>query len=148
MILELIRIRHDGQAIDGQLIADGQKLCDTAENSLSCLPAGTYIVERHYCKQYGRYVPKILAGVSTCAKCPRLKGIVSNNTPMPCVCHQLKMGNGIYKRLDGSIIIGTAIVPGCLMFTRNPYELLSERIRKIAGRGNLITLTIKEDYKQ
>ncbi len=148
MNIELIRIRHTGNAIDGQLIVDGQILCNTVEDSSTCLPTGTYTVGRHYCKQYARYVPKIQSGKCQCDKCPKHTGIVTNNTTMPCVCHQLKMGNGIFHRKDGSIILGTTIAPGCLKLTREPYELLSERIRKISGRGNPITLTIKEDYKQ
>ena len=148
MELKLIRVKHQGESIDGILKVDGERLCDTAENLITSLIPGTYQIIRVFCKQYQRFVPKIMLPQETetslrhlCATCPKQKG-VSNNTTLKCVCHQLKMGNGIHHRDDGSILLGTTIIPGCLKKTREPYENLSERIRKVSGRGNEITLTI------
>lgn len=148
MNIEIRRYRHKGEAIDGELYADGQKLCQTAENATTALPSGRYRIVRTFCKQYNRFVPKILLPHETeeslkhlCLTCDKVKG-VTNNTTLPLVCHQLKMGNGIHKREDGSIIMGSFICPRCLKYTREPYENLSERIRKMDGRGTVITLTI------
>ena len=168
MHIDLKRYSHKGEAIDGHLLVDGQKLCDTSECQEGALKAGRYQVVRHFCKQYNRFVPLIVnpedltlgskrrlpeqepseTGEAMkpfetfCVACPKQK-YVSNNTTLPIYCPQLKMGNGIHNRTDGAIILGTRIVPGCLKHPREPYENLSERIRKIAGRGNEITLTIK-----
>jgi len=169
MHIDLIRYYRKGETIDGILRVDGQKQCDTSENATTALPAGQYIIVRHFCKQYNRFVPLITerqaSSVKTkpletseatetlkpfetgCSECEKLH-CVSNNTNMPIFCPQLKMGNGIHNRTDGSIILGTRIVPGCLKLPREPYENLSERIRKISGRGNEITLTISENYPQ
>ena len=156
MQLDLIRTRHKGEKIDGQLLVDGQKLCDTSECREGALQPGTYQVIRHFCHQYNRYVPLIQVLsvkhvkrkapaqiTSFCQACTKQK-YVTNNSVLPMYCPQLKMGNGIHGRNDGSIILGTRIIPGCLKHTREPYENLSERIRKISGRGNEITLTIKD----
>lgn len=148
MELQLIRTKHRGESLEGLLKVDGEKLCDTAENIVGSLPPGTYHIARHFCKQYNRFVPRILKPGETreqletfCRACPKIKG-ASNNTILKMYCPQLKMGNGIHHRDDGSIILGTTIVPGCLKDTREPYENLSERLRKLAGRGSEVTLTI------
>ena len=46
-------------AIAGTLHIDGQYICDTAENRHTALPAGTYQIVRHFCKQYNRFMPLI-----------------------------------------------------------------------------------------
>jgi len=151
MHIELIRFHKSKESLDGKLLVDGQKLCDTSECQEGALKAGHYQIVRHFCKQYNRFVPLIFPLTdkpdpeSFCQACPKQK-YVSNNTTLPIYCPQLKMGNGIHNRNDGSIIMGTRIVPGCLKLPREPYENLSERIRKIAGRGNEITLSITEAY--
>jgi len=160
MQLDLIRYYRKGDTIDGKLLVDGQKLCDTSECQEGALKAGRYQVVRHFCKQYNRFVPLIVnpedlkpseTGEAMkpfetfCVACPKQK-YVSNNTTLPIYCPQLKMGNGIHNRNDGSIIMGTRIVPGCLKLPREPYENLMERIRKISGRGNEVTLSITEAY--
>lgn len=148
MELKLIRTSHRSEAIDGTLKVDGERLCDTAENAITSLPEGKYRIIRVFCKQYYRFVPKIMLPHETenslryqCATCHKQK-CVSNNTTLKCVCHQLKMGNGIHHRADGSILLGTAIIPGCLKYTREPYENLSERLRKLDKRNSCVTLTI------
>lgn len=148
MELKLIRIKHKAEFIDGILKVDGEKLCDTAENPITALPPGQYRILRVFCKQYNRFVPKVMLPTETpesishlCNTCPKIKG-AGNNTTLKCVCHQLKMGNGVHNRDDGSIILGTRICPGCLKLTREPYENLSERLRKLAGRGTEVTLNI------
>lgn len=147
------RILKKGQTIDGTLYIDGVRICDCAENAESAISAGTYPVIRHKCKQYARFVPVILVGdhssnealCNCCETCEKLK-FVCNNTTLPCVCPQIKLGNGIYNRADGSIIVGTRIVPGCMKHSKEPFENICERIRKLDGRGSEILLTIEEHY--
>ena len=148
MNITITRKSRKAEALDGILSIDGEKLCDTAEHSATALPEGTYRIVRHKCKQYGRFVPFIVTDALSkppCESCKKLK-FVSCNSTMPCICHQIKMDNGIYNRADGSIIVGTHIVPGCLMRSKEPFENLCERIRKLSFRGSEITLTIKNLY--
>lgn len=162
MNLELKRYSHKGEStcgepvesIDGHLFIDGQYHCDTAENTTTALPAGQYIIIRHFCHQYNRFVPLIVKCKASsenekgnpspspnCGSCEKLR-FVSNNTTLPLMCPQFCPGNGIHNRTDGTIQVGTRIIPGCLKNPREPYENLMERIRKISGRGNEVTLTI------
>lgn len=173
MNIVLKRIRRTGVALDGELYIEDIKLCNTAENLEGSLPAGTYTIIRHKCKQYARFVPVILpkasdlVGVQSrttdhqvsepdaivhdamqeqkCSGCKKLE-IVYNNTTLPCHCPQIKAGNGIYNRKDGSIIVGKYIAPGCLTHPKEPFENLCERLRKLDGRGAGITLIIEDCF--
>lgn len=159
------RIRKRDEAIDGALYIDGLKICDCAENAKSAIPVGTYPIIRHKCKQKARYVPLILQndeglgmkveGKSLnsqlsilnqkCSRCKKLN-MVSSNTNMPCFCPQIAMGNGVHNRTDGAIIVGKYLIPGCLTHTKEPYENICERLRKLDSRGSSVTITIVEDY--
>ena len=86
-----------------------------------------------------------LEASTRCDHCPKLE-FVCNNTTMPIYCPMLKPGNGIYNRADGSIILGTYIAPGCLKNSKEPFESLCERIRKLSSRGSEISLTIENRY--
>lgn len=163
MNITIKRYRQKTDTIDGHLYIDGQKVCDTAENALYCLRQGTYPVEIRKCKQYARKMPIILIkgeGVEggaaiakgntlnpphKCDCCPKLD-FVGNNTSLPIICPQLKPGNGVYNRTDGSIILGTYIVPGCLKRPREAFDSVYDRLRKSAERGHKITLTIINEY--
>ena len=153
MIITIKRIRIKGVAIDGHLYIDGMKVCDCAENAKSCLPVGSYPVVRHKCKQYARFVPVILSGSmcspeslsNQCQHCKKME-YCGNNSTLPCFCPQIKPGNGIYHREDGSIIVGKYIAPGCLIHPKEPFENLCERLRKLDGRGSEVTLVIEEQY--
>ena len=167
MNITITRKSRNAEALDGILSIDGFKLCDTAEHCATALAEGTYRIVRHKCKQYGRKMlrleaatlsnPVRSAGVTKqesefwleastrCDHCPKLE-FVCNNTTMPIYCPMLKPGNGIYNRADGSIIVGTYIAPGCLKNSKEPFESLCERIRKLSSRGSEISLTIKNRY--
>ena len=54
----------------------------------------------------------------------------------------LKIGNGVYNRPDGSIIVGTHLVPGCVLHSKEAYDPLYQRIRKSIERGNQVILRI------
>ena len=156
-------------AIAGTLHIDGQYICDTAENRHTALPAGTYQIVRHFCKQYNRFMPlirhpefssgsvkELVSGsknhqwdcsllTARCEGCSPQKTEdkeVSLNTILPCYCPMLKPGNGVHHRNDGSILLGTQIIPGCLSHPLHAFEPLADRIRKAIKRNKVITLVI------
>jgi len=137
----------------GQLYKNGQYICDTEEYAPTALPAGEYRIVRHYCKQYDRFMPMIVAmgdvqRAKNCSQCPTSplqgdeSGAIYLNTTLPCYCPMLKPGNGVHGRTDGSILLGTRIIPGCLSHPLQAFEPLAECIRKAVSRGKAITLTI------
>ena len=134
------------EVIDGHLLIDGQKICDTAENANGALPEGTYPITLLKCKQYKRKM-LCLEASTRCDRCPKLE-FVCNNTTMPVYCPMLKPGNGVHKRLDGSIILGTRIAPGCLKHPKQAFDSVYGRIRKSIQRGNQVVVTIKNSFKQ
>ena len=161
-----VRCAEPVEVIDGHLFIDGIKICDTAENATEALPEGDYLVTIAYCKQYKRKVlrleaatlsnPVRSAGITKpeskiwleastrCDKCPKLKFVFYDST-MPTYCPQLKIGNGVYNRPNGSIIVGTHLVPGCLLHSKDAYDPLYQRIRKSIERGNEVILRILRD---
>ena len=177
MKIELRRIKRTAEVIDGHLFIDGQKICDTAENAKGALPEGEYPVSIVYCKQYKRKVlvlspveglrleaatlsnPVRSAGITKpeseiwleastrCDRCPQMKWVFYDTT-LPIYCPQLKIGNGVYNRPDGSIIVGTHIVPGSVLRSKDAYDPLYQRIRKSIERGNEVVVTIKNEFDQ
>lgn len=162
MNIEIRRYRHRPETIDGQLFIDGLKICDTVENAKTALDVGIYTINVIKCHQYARKMPVVLfkgeslEGGAANAKgnlpspspkcdCCKKLGFVSNNTTLPLLCPMIKPGNGVYKREDGSIIVGEYIVPGCLKHPKTTFDSLYQRIRKNAERGNEVTLTIVEN---
>ena len=108
--------------VEGHLYIDENLICDTLENSRSCLSSGIYAIRITKCK---------------------LKALVFNNTVMPQFCGQIKVGNGVYSRHDGSIIVGALAAPGCIVSPRSAFDLIFERIRKNIERGKCVSLEIK-----
>ena len=108
--------------VEGHLYIDEKLICDTLENSRSCLSSGIYAIRIMKCK---------------------LKEMVFNNTVMPQFCPQIKVGNGVYSRHDGSIIVGALAAPGCIVSPRSAFDLIFERIRKNIERGKCVSLEIK-----
>lgn len=142
MNIELRRYRHKTETIDGELYIDGTKICDTAENACHCLPEGSYPVAIIKCHQHGRKMPLIMVGKPpACGRCKKL-GTVYNNTNMPRFCPQLCPGNGVYNRTDGAIILGTYLVPGCLIHPKEAFDSLYDRIRKNIERGNPVNIIV------
>ena len=107
--------------VEGHLYIDENLICDTLENSRSCLSSGIYAIRITKCK---------------------LKALVFNNTVMPQFCPQIKAGNGVHGRRDGSIIVGTRATFGCIISPRSAFDLLYERIRKNIERGKHVSLEI------
>ena len=151
MKLELTRTYRKGEILDGELRVNGLLLCDTSENSYYAIEPGTYTVMRINCKQYCQYMPVIMIKgnssgregnkLACCADCTAI-GETFLNTALPTYCPQIKMGNGIHNRRDGSIIIGTRIVPGAIKLSAAPFEKLMERMRKLSSRNRETTLTV------
>ena len=149
MNITLQRISVKGEITEGHLRIDGLTICDTLENTYSCLAPGDYRVHIIKCRQYARKMP-ILSPVinnqssviSICSSCPR-KLHIGINTKLPRVCPMLKPGNGVYNRTDGAIIVGEYLVPGCLKHPKTAFANLFDRIRKNIERGSDITLTIR-----
>ena len=155
MQLTLLRSRHMPNYIDGELWHGSQYLCSTLENPKSCLPAGIYRIIIAKCKQYSRKMPIVVSNHSIhpdgkvllsllhqCKACQKLN-CVGYNTNLPCYCPQIKPGNGVCKRTDGSIIVGKYNVTGCLIHPKDVFERLYQMLRKNYERGNEITLTIQ-----
>ena len=108
--------------VEGHLYIDENLICDTLENSRSCLSSGIYAI------RIMKY---------------KLKEMVFNNTVMPQFCGQIKVGNGVYSRHDGSIIVGALAAPGCIVSPRSAFDLFYERFRKNIERGKCVSLEIK-----
>ena len=135
------RDRPRGEYVHGQLTIDGNRVCQTLENALSCVPAGEYVISLLKCKQYSRKMP-CLNPNAPCAQCPKLKFVCSNS--LPCYCQQIKPGNGVHDRHDGSIIVGQYNCLGSIIKPRDIFDALYERIRKSISRGNQVLLIIKD----
>ena len=192
IILQRIYIR--GEITEGRLTIDGCFLCNTPENSGSCLPAGSYPLSIIPCKLYARQMlcvtqpptdlsrpkkgpatdqakrpangpakgtamaqamepakrPK-KASVAACTSCCRLD-FVGANTRLPRFCPQIKAGNGIHNRWDGSILVGSLTDPndptrnchGCLLHPQAAFDNLFDRIRMSVNRGHEIELIIRD----
>ena len=139
----------EGEVTEGKLYIDDIFICDTLENTHSCLPAGSYTISIMKCKQYRRNIISVKSSVdeatqtNQCHQC-KLKELVFSNTPMPRFCPQIKPGNGVYGRRDGSIIVGSRALFGCIISPRSAFDLLYERIRKNIERGKCVSLKISD----
>lgn len=173
MNIFLYRTHRTADSVDGKLMIANEKICDTAENALTCLPEGTYNVLIHRCKHYRRKMPVILlsegsfkelqkvpkvSGLkpietavgmkpieTSCMACPSME-YCGNNSTLPKYCPQIKIGNGVYNRTDGSIIIGEYLAPGCMKHPIEYFNRLIDRLDKCQNRKEPITLTIVETH--
>ena len=147
MVILIERTNRTGDAIGGNLHINGQYICNTVENVHTILPTGRYLIVRHYCKQYERFMPLVDAKKHNlsdkCSHCEKFED-VSLNKVMPCHCPMLKPGNGVHHREDGSIILGTRIVSGCLSHPLVAFTPLTERVRKAVKRGTEIVLVVSD----
>ena len=160
MNITLQRISVKGEITEGHLRIDGFTICDTLENTYSCLAPGDYRVHLIKCRQYARKMPILIPNPSSlipnssslipnssslipnsCSSCPR-KHYVNHNTVMPCFCPMIKPGNGIHSRHDGSILIGHRQCQGLLIHPRKVFASLYARLRMTIQRGNEVTLKI------
>lgn len=133
MKIEIKRYRIRESACDGILSINGCKLCDTAENTQFMPPPGTYNVVLRRNKKQKRIVPYLLASNYE-------QKMTNGKLRAPFLC----IGNGIYHRYDGRIIVGTHIVPGCVKRSYAPFKRLYDRINNTIRRGNAVTIVIIE----
>ena len=146
MNITLQRISVKGEITEGHLRIDGLTICDTLENTYSCLAPGDYRVHIIKCRQYARKMPILIPNPSSlipnsCSSCPR-KHYVNHNTVMPCFCPMIKPGNGIHSRHDGSILVGHRQCQGLLIHPREVFATLYDRLRMTIQRGKEVTLKI------
>lgn len=146
MNITLQRISVKGEITEGHLRIDGYTICDTLENTYSCLAPGDYRVHLIKCRQYARKMLILIPNSSSlipnsCSSCPR-KHYVNHNTVMPCFCPMIKPGNGIHSRHDGSILIGHRQCQGLLIHPREVFSSLYDRLRMTIQRGKEVTLKI------
>ena len=144
MIVTLQRTSVNGEITEGRLSIDGIHICDTLENTFSCLAPGHYCVHLIKCSQYARKMPIVLSlspSPSDCAACPR-RTYVNHNTAMPRFCPMIKPGNGIHSRQEGSILVGLRQCQGLLVHPREVFDTLYARLRMTIQRGKEITLKI------
>ena len=140
MIIKITRTLTRGEYTHGRLSIDGNHICDTLENALSCVPSGEYTITPLKCKQYSRKM-LCLNPNAPCIQCPKLRFVCMNST-LPCYCPQIKPGNGIHNRLDGSIIVGRYNCLGSIIHPKSAFDNLYERLRKSISRGHQVKLTI------
>jgi len=140
MNIVITRLFTKGEYTHGSLSIDGTRICCTLENANALVPSGDYVISLLKCKQYSRKMI-CLHGSAPCSQCPKLKLVCSNST-LPCWCPQIKPGNGVHNRLDGSILVGVYNCPGCIIKPRDIFDALYERIRKSISRGNQVLLSI------
>ena len=116
------RTRKFGNGMAGEIVIDGTKIADTAENLLYMLPAGNYSMGIENVSSYHRKMPFITNGNEKC---------------------YVNFGNGVNGTFSHCINVGTAICPGYLKNTRESFNRLYQRLRKTIERGNKVTLRIQ-----
>ena len=142
MNIIITRLFTKGEYTHGHLTIDGNRICSTLENANALVPAGDYVVTLVKCKQYARKMPCLIPS-PPCDRCKKLPFVCTNST-LPCWCPQIKPGNGVHNRLDGSILVGQYNCLGSLVHPKEAFDPLYERIRKSVSRGNQVILTIKD----
>lgn len=144
IVITLQRVRSTRYGLDGALYIDNVKVCNTVENAESCIKQGEYKIELVYCKHHKRKMPILIESKGACSNCV-LHREASNNTPMPCHCPQITMGNGVHNRHDGAIIVGKPLCAGVLVSTRYAFNELFKRIDNYIRRGQEVILQV-QDY--
>lgn len=146
MNIELVRNHRTRWALDGELRIADQKICDTSENLMQHLEHGTYPIRIERCHHYHRKMPIVMITdepmLAKCHSCKK-KTIGSQHANLPCYCPQIKIGNGVANRTDGSIIIGDYYLPGVILNSSDHFNKLIDRLDKAALRGESIMLTIR-----
>lgn len=79
MNISIIRYRIKNDSIDGTLYIDGQRICDTAENSTHRIPCGTYAIEATKCQVQKRNIPVINVHKSICRNCEACALVAEKN---------------------------------------------------------------------
>lgn len=146
MKIVITRLFTKGEYTHGHLSIDGNKICSTLENANALVPSGDYQISLIKCKHHSRKM-LCLNPQAPCTMCKKsLNSQPSSlNFTLPCWCPQIKPGNGVHNRLDGSIIVGRYNCLGSLIHPKTTFDALYERIRKSLSRGHQVTLIIKDN---
>ena len=115
MDIHIHRILQRGVITEGYLTIDGNRICDTLENTNYCLPPGTYNI--------------------TLTNFPFAR---SNG-----IHHLSRKRNPPPKPTKGITSVGTRACMGCIIRTGQAYQTLYERIKKSLQRKNQIQLIIQ-----
>lgn len=119
------KIRADAYWIDGELSIDDNIVCGTLENAEHCLPEGRYTVSIEQSSKLGRKVPVLI------------------NSEDPSIMAEIGFGNGAYKIMDGTIIVGQSHVSGLLISSFKTFLQLFDRIRNAMKRNCEVIVSIK-----
>lgn len=137
MLITLYRNRTRLGAIDGRLVIDGRKVCDTVENGFRHLPAGIYQISTVKCPLAGRKIPVFRTAAGRgCSRCLESGGRQS--------CPRFRSGNGAHGLADCSVTVGRSVLAGVVVDSRVTFDMLCERMRKSLSRGKSIHLHIVE----
>ena len=128
MELKLIRRPSTDDYTEGELFADGRKICDTLEDvvrpmklpGVTAIPAGRYEVVRNYSPRFKKTMPMLLA-------VPGFEGV------------RIHSGNTAADT-EGCILVGTKAGDGRLMNSRAMYEVVD---RLIDRAGDMVFLTVE-----
>lgn len=114
------RMARFREAVHGRLYIHGEYVCDTLERAAQCLPAGSYSL-----LQYRRDWHPQKVGVG------QLIRFVASD--------------GCYALQCGEIAIGEWKYLGFLIHSRDIFDTLQERVRRLTSRHQVITVIIRED---
>lgn len=131
MKIKIIRYQIKGECCDAHLYIDNRYVCDCAENACHRVPQGPYEVELCYHAAVQRKVPMLF---------PKGAVALAWESPYPVIT----MGNGVHALRNGEIIVGTRLVPGVVIRSREAFQPLYDCVNMSKRRGNKVTVQIIE----
>ena len=134
MKIYLYRKRIKGESTDGVLIDQrGNRICDTAENTLTMLPEGKYRLDLKKYKK-GNYRAAFATPID--ANGEKQQGWRGSGF----IIH----GNGVYGRgLGSNIIVGDYLVPGVVTHSAKHFTRLIKRLEKAEKRKTEVEIDVK-----
>ena len=118
MTIEIIRHNYSVYGVEGALVINKRKVCDTLEHPQNFLSPGSYPIELERNEQLELTLPTLPNGAS------------------------IRPGNGPFTLKDGSIIVGERYMLGVLHETAQVSEKLYMRIKRCMARGKEVELRI------
>ena len=119
MTIEIIRHNYSKYGVEGILVINKRKVCDTLEHPQNLLPPGRYPVELERNEQLELTLPTLPNGAS------------------------IRPGNGPFNLKDGSIIVGDRYMLGVLHKTARVFEKLYMRIKRSMARGKEVEVNVE-----
>ena len=132
MNITITRHSYSKYGVDGTLSINGVYVCDTCEHPAKFLAPGTYRVVIGHNKELRRKVPYLLQHTT--------EGTSEKELAAPFI----KIGNGPFRLLDGSIIVGKSHLEGVLVRSAEQFCRLIDRLDKAQNRNEQIMLSIQE----